>query len=231
MELGGSEIDPKTKWMIPWYKAKYKGAAKIICTNNSSGRPVFEVVSGSCKTEEPNFVASPKVGASTPSLCYASPVAQQAYGKGACAVYRQNASLDMPLKVIFFNNGIRKYPNPGEYAESFEQVYSATQGRLFTSAGVSITYKGETKNLNTFCGDYTATAKNNSTCSKSSSVVIGGVTFKIGVGARNTIDPKGYVPNYISGLPNSTKTEVWSQKTCGVVTLSSSLGYLPPPCP
>lgn len=231
MELGGSEVDPKTNWMIPWDKAKYKGAVKIRCVDDVNGRPIFKVESGTCKTVEPNLVSNPKVGIPTPSACYASPIAQQSYGTGACAVYRQSATFDMPLKVLFFNNGVRKYPNPGEYSESFEHVHSATVGKLFTSGGVRITYKGETKDLNTYCGDYTINANNNSTCSKSASVVVGGVTFKMGVGARNTIDPTGYVPNYLSGLPNSTKTKVWTQKTCGVVTMSSSLGYLPPPCP
>lgn len=230
-DVGGSEIDPVTQWMIPWDKAKYKGSAKVICIENAKGIPDLKVESGTCTATEPNLILKPQVGVAASAECYASPVKQQSYGTGACADYRQTAAIDVPIRAVFFNNSVRKFPQLGEYADSFIYAKSATQGSLFNSAGVRITYKGETKDLNIACGDYMVSAKNDSTCEKSASVVIGGVTFNLGVGARNTIDPKGYVPAYISGFPNNTKTEVWSQKTCGVVTMSSSLGSLPPPCP
>lgn len=230
-DVGGSEIDPGTQWMIPWDKAKYKGSAKVICIENAKGIPEFKVESGTCTGTEPNLITKPQVGVATSAECYASPVKQQSYGTGTCADYRQTAAIDVPIRAVFFNNSVRKFPQLGEYVDSFIYAKSATQGSIFNSAGVRITYKGETKDLNIACGDYMVSAKSNSTCEKSASVVVGGVTFNLGVGARNTIDPKSYVPAYISGFPNTTKTEVWSQKTCGVVTMSSSLGSLPPPCP
>jgi hypothetical protein len=233
LQIGGTHYVSNN--IEPWDKATYRGSAKIVCgpTHDQNGQLQFTVESGTCKSnpKEPNLITAPVAAALIPSDCSPGPVEQQRFGGGTCAVYRQGTLGDMPLKGLFVQTGAKKYVAMGEYARSTEHLFSQSPGKIFTSGSLKITYNGETKELSSYCGNHDGTAPNNSTCSKSDSVVIGGVTFKMGVGARNSIDPKGYVPQYIGSFKNTAKREVWSQKTCGVVTLSSSLGFLPPPCP
>lgn len=232
MQVGGTEFNSPNA--VPWDKAKYKGSAKIICdsTPNQFGLLDFKVESGTCQTGEPNFIGISE-STTQPGGCVASPVTQQNFGVSSetCAVYRQSSAGDMPLKGLFVQTGARKYPNMGQYIDSTEHIFEANKGRLYTAGSLRITYKGETKDLNVDCGDFDGVAPNNSTCSKSGSVVIKGVTFTMGVAGKNTIDQNSYVPDYIGSFPNHSKRAVWSQRTCGIATLSTSLGYLPPPCP
>ncbi|MES2767581.1 MAG: thrombospondin type-1 domain-containing protein [Bdellovibrionota bacterium] len=232
LQVGGTQYDNPN--ITPWDKASRKGSAKVICNPkpDTLGMLPFKVESGTCKEkEEPNLIKTPLINQEASKDCKGSPVTQQAFGTGQCAVYRQGSSGDMPLKGTFLYSGGRKYVAMGEFTDGFEHVFSHGKGKIFTSSAMNITYNGETKDLTTSCGDMDADAPKNSTCSNTATATIGGVTFTMGVGAKNTVDPKGYVPEYLGSFKNTNKTEVWTQKTCAVVTVSTSLGYLPPPCP
>lgn len=236
MQIGGTEYNTSTNEVIPWDKAKFRGTAKVICddkTVNNMGMIQF-AAEGTCATTEPTFITAPALNSATPNECATSPVVQQDFGigngNGACADYVQSSGGDMPIKGFFVQTGARKYPKMGEFVQTTAHILEEGKGYIHSSGNLKITYKGETKTLNVGCGNSDVVAPTNSSCMNTGSVTIKGVTFTMGVAGRNTIDPQSYVPKYIGGFPNQAGTAVWSQKTCGVATLRSSLDHLPPPC-